>query len=147
MTGVQTCALPIYYSNPLTESISNKDIQVFDWLISAHGFDVNRPDKDGDTPLHEMVRRMKKKGVELLLKKGALINIKDKDGKTPLDLAKEYLSEEIQRDKEYKEYLKNKDKKGKKRFKGDCDCEETSEHSESYSIKEMREIIKLLEKK
>lgn len=134
------------YSNPLTESISNKDIQVFDWLISKHGFDVNRPDKDGDTPLQEIVRRMDKKGVKFLIKKGADLNIKNKNGKTPLDIAKERLSQEIQRDKEYKDYLKNKDKKGKKSFKGDCGCETAGDY-ESDRIKEAREMIELLEKK
>jgi len=134
------------YSNPLTASVSNKDPQVFDWLISKHGFDANRPDKDGDTPLHEMARRMDKKGVEFLIKKGASLSIKNKDGKTPLDLAKERLSQEIQRDREYKEYLKNKDKKGKKHFKGECDCETAGDY-ESDRIKEANEMIELLEKK
>jgi ankyrin repeat protein len=57
-----------------------------DALISQ-GADVNKIDKNSNTPLHLAVEDNCVKAVSKLLEKGAKLNERDKYGKTPLDLA------------------------------------------------------------
>jgi len=82
-------------SRILDKSLSNKNIKIFEWLISEHGYGVNKPDKDGNTPLHESVFRSNLNTAKLFLKKGASVSAKNKEGKTPLDRAKEFGPKEM----------------------------------------------------
>jgi len=60
-------------------------------------FDINALDKDGNTPLHHAMSRVSRsgsltpyrKGIEILMNRGANPNIKNKEGKSAMDLAVE----------------------------------------------------------
>ena len=62
------------------------DINMIKKLIK-YGFDVNMQDSDGWALIHYASHSGNLEIVELLLKKGAKVNIKTNSGKTPLKLA------------------------------------------------------------
>jgi Protein kinase domain len=51
--------------------------------------DLNKPTKDGDTPLHIAMQNKDRKAIDLLRKYGARTDLKNHQGKTPLDLSYE----------------------------------------------------------
>lgn len=57
-------------------------------LLCEKGHTIDPINEDGDTPLHEMVRACNVDGVKIILKYGALKNIKNHDGLTPLKYIK-----------------------------------------------------------
>ncbi|MBI1214272.1 MAG: hypothetical protein GC185_00470 [Alphaproteobacteria bacterium] len=58
---------------------------VVEFFIQKMGVDINLPDKEGYTPLHEAARGGKADVVRLLLKLGANPDLKISNGDTPLD--------------------------------------------------------------
>jgi ankyrin repeat protein len=59
-------------------------------LLSLAGANINKPDNQGNTPLHLAAKRGNNHVVKSLYKLGASLNLRNKDGKTPLDIAKEH---------------------------------------------------------
>jgi len=57
------------------------------WLLIQAGTDVNKPDSNRDTPLHEAVSASKNSMLFLLLESGADVNARNKLGLTPLHMA------------------------------------------------------------
>ena len=57
-----------------------------DKLLRDNPSDINRPDKNRNTPLHYAARYTQNEVVSLLIEKGANTMVKGKDGCTPLDL-------------------------------------------------------------
>lgn len=87
---------------PLLEAICYRRYKFIKTLLKHFSVDVNKPDADGNTPLHGIVNVLTRDDlkpddlskleiiVELLLqKKGIKVSSKNKVGKTPLALAKE----------------------------------------------------------
>jgi ankyrin repeat protein len=62
------------------------DRDTFDFLI-RRGADPNRPDPEGETPLHLAIRHGHLEAVRRLLRRGADVNRPDSNGLTPLALA------------------------------------------------------------
>jgi ankyrin repeat protein len=60
-----------------------QDVQIGKLLL-ARGADVNLPDKEGDTPLHDAVAFGREDLVSLFLEKGADVHARNADGMTPL---------------------------------------------------------------
>jgi ankyrin repeat protein len=52
-----------------------------------HGTDINRPDREGDTPLHVAVERGRPLISRLLVEQGARIDARNRAGRTALELA------------------------------------------------------------
>lgn len=69
-------------------------IPVMEALLS-HKIDVNRPAREGSTPLHLAVLWDQLKNVEFLLKSGASVNLPRNDGRTPAMIASQYLRLDI----------------------------------------------------
>jgi serine/threonine protein kinase len=74
------------YDNSLYHDVSAQAIAK---RLSALKLDINKPDKDGDTPLHIVMRNYDRQAIDLLLKYGARDDIKNYQGKTPRDLLSE----------------------------------------------------------
>ncbi len=75
-----------YYYNELI------DTSVIEFLLKV-GADTNTPDKQGDTPLHHIIRGghlLDIPIIELLFRYGAERNIKNAKGETPLDIANSF---------------------------------------------------------
>ena len=51
------------------------------------GADVNKPDKNGQTPLHHAAESGYTEVAQTLIERGAKVNSKDNEGRTPLHLA------------------------------------------------------------
>ena len=64
-------------------------------LVLSWGFDINKPDNDGDTPLHIAAFDGNAMIVSHLLAKGAVVEVRDKEGKTPLDFARQKEHEDV----------------------------------------------------
>lgn len=58
--------------------------------LQKAGADINKPDEDGDTPLHHAASQGRRSFVKFLLDNNAKTDIRNKEGKTALDLAKEH---------------------------------------------------------
>ena len=64
-------------------------------LLTNHGAEVNKQDKDKDTPLHLAIRRNRSRLAGILLKHGANANVVNNEGMTPLQiLSKCYFKDE-----------------------------------------------------
>lgn len=120
--------------SPLYSSLENNDRQVFDWLIKEVGYDIDTPNKDGDTSIHESVNEADIHKLKFLMSKGASTNIKNKAGQTPLDLAKSNIVEENNQNKEYIKRMKKYKMEPKSGF-------------HKKKIQDLEKIIKLLSKK
>lgn len=57
-------------------------------LLTKAPAQLNQPNKNGDTPLHEAARYGSEETLKTLLKAGAKKDLKNAAGKTPLDIAK-----------------------------------------------------------
>ena len=64
-------------------------IEISELLLYPFNFQIDVRDIDGNTPFHEAAKSENLKMVQLLIERGASINIKNRKGKTPLDLAKD----------------------------------------------------------
>lgn len=56
-------------------------------VLISKGAEVNKPNNEGKSPLHEAASHGHEKVVELLLDKGAEVNGRDREGATPLHYA------------------------------------------------------------
>ena len=76
-------------------------------LLATKGIIVDKPDVNGNTPLHDAAIHGYIDRVERLIAAGANLNAVNKDGKTPADLAKENLPRFKQREwnREYEEVI------------------------------------------
>jgi serine/threonine protein kinase len=61
--------------------------------LSVLKLDVNKPDKDGDTPLHIAMQNDNQQAIDLLLKYGARDDIRNHEGQSPLNLRPKQLFE------------------------------------------------------
>ena len=68
---------------------SNKDRllarEILEKLVASGN--VNRKNKDGQTPLHRFVKEWELKDIDFLLKNGADVNVQDRNGDAPLHFA------------------------------------------------------------
>ena len=82
----------------LLESQVHDEVDVLDHalLFMKHGAEVNREDKDNETPLHRAVRRNWINFAEILLEHGADAMVENNKGQTPLHLVsrRTYISQE-----------------------------------------------------
>ena len=65
--------------------------------LTECGADVNTPDNDHETPLHQASRLLSLDVAWVLLKHGAEMNVENKEGKTPFQLVRESLMEEMKK--------------------------------------------------
>ena len=82
-------ALGGQYDYPLVAALHQGYIQVADLLL-RHGANVNGQGMDGQTPLHQIIRRFDDRAlgaVRFLLEHGAFANARQRDLSTPLHLA------------------------------------------------------------
>ena len=118
MTGVQTCALPIYlevvrilieYDPAYINSRDEGGQTPLDWastghdfkdgsvlrLLLEHGAVISVQDQGGMTPLHTASRYRALEVVRLLLEHGADVEAKDNVGETALQFAAEFGQDEV----------------------------------------------------
>jgi ankyrin repeat protein len=67
----------------------NAEFEAIAKQLFALKLDVNKPDKDGDTPLHIAMQNKNQKAIDLLQKYGARTDLKNHQGKTPFDISYE----------------------------------------------------------
>ncbi len=72
------------HGGPLLRALDDGDYDLFKQLV-REGADPNEHDEDGNTPLHEAIK--KRESITPLLELGANVNAKTKWGKTPLHIA------------------------------------------------------------
>jgi len=100
-TGISALHLAVHNADmfPGHEDLNRDSINLVKILIN-HGADIDRPDIEGNTPLHYSLVSFKPEVVKLLLDANANPNLQNKRGETPLDVAKKQAQES------YREYFK-----------------------------------------
>lgn len=76
-------------STPLHWAAHGGHIDCLQQLLVAPNCEINVQNKLGDTPLHSAAWRGHAAAVELLLEKGARVDIRNNENKVPFDLAKD----------------------------------------------------------
>ena len=95
MTGVQTCALPIYIKDtPLHYAVRYKSKEIVELLLKNNA-NINSKNANGTTPLHVAAYYNSKDIAEILIDKGANINAADKNGKKPIYYAEENIIKKL----------------------------------------------------
>ena len=81
--GEKIDTLLLSIGTPLNKAISCRNLEVASCLI-RHGADVNIPEYQGHTPLHNASVRGFEELVSLLIENGAGLNLSGHSGETPL---------------------------------------------------------------
>ena len=74
------------HRSAIMECIEKKNIEMFTYFVNL-GVDINMPDEDGKTPLHEAVCWDRMDMVKVLIENGALRNVKDRYHRVPFHYA------------------------------------------------------------
>ncbi len=93
--GADVNAQTKFQNTPLHAAIEAERLDVITLLLKVPEIKLDLQNVNGNTPLHRVVQKNYKKGVEALLAKGAKINIGDDEDNTPLHFAAHLGYEEI----------------------------------------------------
>ncbi|MEJ2608691.1 MAG: ankyrin repeat domain-containing protein [Candidatus Thiodiazotropha sp.] len=70
----------------ITTALGSADRDVIDFLVK-HGATLNKPDKQGNTPLHTAILNNQRVAAKYLITRGVNLDITNQEGLTPLALA------------------------------------------------------------
>lgn len=79
------------------QAVFDDDLEATKKCLSDKKCKVNARDKDGWTALMYAITNGNKKIVQMLIAAGAKVNQKNKKGLTPLDIAHDYMKDEIEK--------------------------------------------------